>query len=1389
MRFKHRKLLISGTAVAAAGALGVGALLQSVLSVQASSEMMPGIETIVSENTEEEPFKILELVDDSSAAEIGYYIAGQEPSLKLYEYQYQDSDGQTQKVHFTSIADALSKLPEKQRTEFVMNVKVNDDGSIDENADTGIKKIGNVVGSDSTQYPLSYTDYQEKYFLESGDSAEDWNKIDLVDFDGNSRTDTVQANGSYQENSAGTGDYTKGDQEYYPIRSGSDTDSQQPEKYRENIENFYASEGSDSRGAYYLEFAEVSNGKVNSSLEADKGQGAILPEYDYASGRYGYYENVYTDLTSEITENIDQQNYQFAGENPDAVDSSALLVQDNEQEAVQSTITQSNEFDSGEENNNVTTDTQKDTFSGNAADSSDEITFDNSYQSDDTAVFDAGEDTTSDSTDTQTFDAEDDLSEESYEEPADETGTDSFGDAFSDETVISDSDQADIGEDSQDEETVSFDGDVTEADSTDTDMQADDTQSDSRTPIGGIADKATAGTQANPYIYLGKTIDEYPYYKYVLIGDLKYVESKAAELAQKIQDNPDTPRAEGDIVLDNDQYWYYTYDSETETLNRYPLSIVTGRQPVEFKDIQSIPDDFDYNYYYRVKKVYFCCKAVENETENPAACVYQGWYYPNYPQNEDVYIPVTDGDGKVATHYISTAEYSLTPGTGNYDFVPGGDNAVQVQVNALYYRGGYVNNDWFKKDVFHLSPKVSADDPDGEFEKFGIQVDTRLATNITETPYAVTSGEDIAGQSITVDEDTADAVNTDAADSGNAAKVQQADEADVVDFTSEFDEADAGESTEETAPAVNAEQSDDTVDMVSADGEEGADTDVDVQMSEEDTADAGDAQADSLEDTLTQYDLIYVNGNLSEEVAQAIVGTDIPCIVNDAQTDSDAVQNIFDGFIKDATDDADGHYVNTYMYFFKNMYAGTSGDYNLLNTHFHDNFNADSDTDSTEDVSYDSSSPMQGFEEIIKYINSENRYRQLESDGNTGDVSKETMDPLDKTISQARAIEYIINYKYKRHILTKSSLNVLEITPDDNCSQLTNDNVRSWLGEKESRVESVTACCFYDAPGTSEDGKPSNVLDGDSSTIWHSNWANNSNHKLSYESSDRHYLTLHFRKPEDIRGFIYQARFYQTNDYWNKNGVLSQYTVVCKDKNGNEVYRKEKQSVGAEFTSNETRSIEFGKTVKNVSTMTIYFEQTLGNGSPTYNNASCASLDAIYADDDSTVSVDVKVNSMTASEFVGHIDDIASEYDMIYISDRKNSNNNSLITGSGSLRYTHVGDGRQATTGTTELHKLLGQLDNEYDQTWIGNNGIRRFAPFSTYSSEGGGYFRGSGNDMTSEECEELLDFVKSGYPVVLGGSLLNSDRTVNTNEVDNSSYYYEFLSQAVNYDNVVTRA
>ena len=96
MRFKHKKLFISGTAVAAAGALGAGALFQTVLSVQASSEMMPGIEQIVSENTEEKPFRILELVNNRGCRNRLLHIrAGAQPEtvrISVYRFVWTDSD-------------------------------------------------------------------------------------------------------------------------------------------------------------------------------------------------------------------------------------------------------------------------------------------------------------------------------------------------------------------------------------------------------------------------------------------------------------------------------------------------------------------------------------------------------------------------------------------------------------------------------------------------------------------------------------------------------------------------------------------------------------------------------------------------------------------------------------------------------------------------------------------------------------------------------------------------------------------------------------------------------------------------------------------------------------------------------------------------------------------------------------------------------------------------------------------------------------------------------------------------------------------------------------------------------------------------------------------------
>ena len=141
-------------------------------------------------------------------------------------------------------------------------------------ADTGIKNIqsssyqaGNTTDSEEN-YPLSYSEYQEKYFLSDSDDTEKWQKINFqkIDGSGNSRTDTVKIKGNYRENTAGTGDYTKQEQQYYPIRQDDNDDKAKPEKYRENIQNFYYADNNTADAPYFLEFQEVDNNYCESGF-------------------------------------------------------------------------------------------------------------------------------------------------------------------------------------------------------------------------------------------------------------------------------------------------------------------------------------------------------------------------------------------------------------------------------------------------------------------------------------------------------------------------------------------------------------------------------------------------------------------------------------------------------------------------------------------------------------------------------------------------------------------------------------------------------------------------------------------------------------------------------------------------------------------------------------------------------------------------------------------------------------------------------------------------------------------------------------------------------------------------------------------------------------------
>lgn len=423
---------------------------------------------------------------------------------------------------------------------------------------------------------------------------------------------------------------------------------------------------------------------------------------------------------------------------------------------------------------------------------------------------------------------------------------------------------------------------------------------------------------------------------------------------------------------------------------------------------------------------------------------------------------------------------------------------------------------------------------------------------------------------------------------------------------------------------------------------------------------------------------------------------------------------------------------------------------------------------------------IQGFEEILKYIESENKYRKLGqttdssgiSDGSDEVSDGETVTPtpvnakiplLKTDISQARVIEYIINYNYKRQTKLKSTINVLDIEPAkvEDSQKLQISTVESWLGYG---ITTTTGCENSENP-------VNNMFDGNSNTYWHSNWGSGN----CQDKNQLHHIDVTFGKTVTLRGFKYVPRSDNSiNGVFVKVKVYFYTQPECTgeelNKGGTEVTNKNGFNK-VDWICNFAQSYSNVRSVKieivEAGDDTVYDQERYHKSS---RLASCAELSFI------TDMPEVKITTMTAAEFVGHIDDIGSKYDMIYIGDQKNNDPNTdtdLLTGSNDLCYAHVGAVRGPASSSNEnLLKLLGQLDIDYDQDWsqTNENGkiIRRFAPISTYSKQGAGYYRGSGNDITSQICSELKEFVQSGYPVIFASGLMNNDsRSIDTSKVD----------------------
>lgn len=1409
MKIRHKKIVASGTAVALAGILGVGALFQSSISVQASPAMMPGIEQIVNDTTAEKPFKILEIVDRKDEAEIGYYVSGQEPYVKLYQYQYTDDKNQAHTITFDSLDEGLSKISDPvKRKEFAMNVNLNQDGSIDTSNSTGIKQIKNVcyqTGSStgqSSDYPLSYSDYQEKYFLTQEEkNSNSWKEIKqfLDPVTDKPITYTVKINGTYQENPAGTGDYTKKEQQYYPIREkANDTDTGDADnpnaKYRENIQNFYYADSDGANAPYFLEFSEVENTTVNNALKdsSDQGKKTILPEYNYDNGKYGYYENVYSDLTTEIANNIFNKNYTFPGENPASPDGNKLLIQNNTS-AENAFSSGGEEFTSLDEGNGTEQSNTEDNITGQ---NQQDVVM--SEPQIDSGAADAG------------FSDGEFSSEELNAGESDVSSTDSNG--------------QDNNVSSAPEEEIVTDNEATKQGDTDKTGQNKERLIE-YTPLieNGIA--VAVSTPGDPLVYYGITIDQYPFYQYKLISNLNTIKTKAINVDAitdpnfKLEEKLEETKIETtektqycNITIQDGQYWFWLWNKGESVNNavKYPISIVTQRQPVAYSDIRQLPEDLGYNYYYKVDKVYFCCKKDETAAAGDShAYKYYGWYSPSYADENNPYILAENG--KTATHYISDAEYKLTPGTGNYDFVPDDTAPEQtVEVDHMYYQGGYTNHDWFKQYVFHLEPGDEGSDERKQFDAFKIEVTTITAKEFNEKYGSAeeTASGDSEATETTGDGDSTDPDHSSADDSANSDDVQadnsqtednQLDDVQTDNTSDEqnTDTQNANETqAEDQAVAQNEVDTSEVDPMVSEAGvelvsiekefsdstdneenqeesfQDGTENEVmpEAESSSDESFSAGDTASDSGKTKLEDYDLIYLNGTrLNESSYQKIL--DIvspqkskkkPCIINQTKLqNNETFKSSFASIMNDS--DTDGHYVNCNVYFFKNSFLSDDQDSgSLLNVLFDKNFNP-AYTEESDSFSDGNNSLMEGFEEILKYIEKENKYRKIKENSTNKDNTENQENQEEKKvtllstkISQARAIEYIINYRLKRNDLPTGKIRVLELQPARSQGEITSSQVLGWLGHEMT----VISCCNHT-------GEPAANVLNDEESIWHSAYTSSDN---NYNHKGKHYLEISFTNPEDVDGFIYRAR------PTGKNGAIYKYILELYDENNNKIAQIPGNFDRKEI-DRESATIKFEKTYSNVKSMKLIFESTFADNINYIDKfASARKFLPIFHNKQANV----EITTMTTSGFVGHIDDLNTKYDMIYLGDDDKD-----LVYDGNFRpgdkvlYYHVGGNKLAR------YELQGLMNHDY----VTNGSQKKAAKVGDKDSATGttiGSVRGSGNDITKEIKNKLVNFAKSGYPVVVAGNIYGENKkTISTTLVDNSSYIYDFLNEVKGFDNV----
>ncbi len=150
----------------------------------------------------------------------------------------------------------------------------------------------------------------------------------------------------------------------------------------------------------------------------------------------------------------------------------------------------------------------------------------------------------------------------------------------------------------------------------------------------------------------------------------------------------------------------------------------------------------------------------------------------------------------------------------------------------------------------------------------------------------------------------------------------------------------------------------------------------------------------------------------------------------------------------------------------------------------------------------------------------------------------------------------------------------------------------------------------------------------------------------------------------------------------------------------------------------------------------------------------------------------IELTQITTAEFIGHIEDLNAHYDMIYIG---------LNTGAGMTNPV----GRMNTITETD-----GTVRTDYNDSNM-NSLIYSHMGDSVQSSNGmglSGEYRYSGNDLTEEKKNALIEYIKAGFPICLADDfIITEEKTdgstkekVNEKVIDNSSNMYEFVANVL---------